>query len=557
MKTLFAIALTFASFQAHNQAHASDSLNDDVTTYLYGMKSVYRTQYAPAAWKKQFASYDLDTEFKNAIDAVQSRPELSLADSRTIFKNFIYAMKDYHTSISFVTTEAATLPLTVRGTDKNLYLVNIDRAKLPQSTFPFSEGDELISVNGKSALAELAALQAETPANVPATDKALAEATFFRRRASRGIQVPQGPVTLGIKRNGANEVSLIEMIWDYTPEKIAPRHNLVSSALSARHGLFHPQMNAQLSAISNAETPFDLGARKPCTPTLGKKIWQSSIDDFYHAYIFQTPERKLVGYIRISSYEQEDYDLAIEEFAKTMELFESTTDAMVIDQINNPGGSVFYLYALASMLSPAPLKTPLHRMSVTQADVAEALDIIGKLANVKTDAEAQTLFKGELNGYPASYEFARFYLSYAQFIVSEWTAGRKLTHPYWIGGVDHINPSQSHYTKPILFLTNHLDFSGGDFLPAILQDNKRVTVMGSQTAGAGGYVYDVQIPNNLGIDSFRVTASIAERVDGNPIENLGVKPDVLYEMTSEDFTQGFAPYAAAINAELTRQLSKP
>ena len=67
-------------------------------------------------------------------------------------------------------------------------------------------------------------------------------------------------------------------------------------------------------------------------------------------------------------------------------------DAMVIDQNNNPGGSVFYLYALASMLATQPMQTTLHRMAITQADVFSALTQIDQLSAVKNDADAQKAF---------------------------------------------------------------------------------------------------------------------------------------------------------------------
>ena len=191
-------------------------------------------------------------------------------------------------------------------------------------------------------------------------------------------------------------------------------------------------------------------------------------------------------------------------------------------------------------------------MAITQADVFSALPQIDQLTAVKNDADAQKAFAPtDTDGYPASYEFAQFNLSYARFLVSEWNAGRKLTTPYWIAGVDHINPAATHYTKPILLLTNHLDFSGGDFFPATMQDNKRVTILGSRTAGAGGYVADIQVPNNIGVDKFRSTESIAERVNLNPIENLGVTPDIQYEMTADDFANNYASYVKTVQTAVS------
>src|ERR1035437_7672361 len=97
-----------------SQAHAS-TLSEDVLGELAAMKAIYRTEYAPGAWKKHYSGYDLNTEYAKAVAAVQSKSPLTLKDSRTILKNFIYAMKDYHTSISFVSTETATLPLSIKG----------------------------------------------------------------------------------------------------------------------------------------------------------------------------------------------------------------------------------------------------------------------------------------------------------------------------------------------------------------------------------------------------------------------------------------------------------
>ena len=528
------------------------------------MKTIYGAEYAPAQWKKQYAAYDLNDQFKQSLSIVQSAPQFTYADSRELFKNFIYAMKDYHTSISFTATESAGLPIKVRGAGNQEFIVEVDRTKLSASAFPFDAGDELVTIDGVSAADAVTALQNQIPANVPETDRAIAEMRLFSRSAARGIAVPKGPVTLGLRHKGETAVKEIQLIWNYTSEKIAARGDFLSlptdlhaiqMALSGSvlGSHLNPQMSVKIFDKNSlqAESPFDLGARQSFIPALGQKLWESAPDSAFYAYLYINADRKLIGYVRIPSYEPDNAMAAVQEFTSLVERFQSSADALVIDQVNNPGGSVFYLYALASTLSDQPLKTPRHRMAINQADVADAIKTIDQLKDVKTDADAVKAFGADgLGGYPVSYEAARFLQANAQFMVDEWTAGRKLTTPFWIAGVDHINPASSHFTKPILLLVNHLDFSGGDFFPTIMQDNKRVTVFGSRTAGAGGYVKDVSIPNNLGIESFRVTESIAERLSGHPIENLGVTPDVAYEITADDIQNGYQGYVKAVQAAL-------
>ena len=359
------------------------------------------------------------------------------------------------------------------------------------------------------------------------------------------------------------------MIWDYTPEVIKydgkPNTNHLMSVMPdmssswkdslVKSNMMAPMWDFMPESGYNADNPFGIGTKKSYMPPLGKKIWESSSDDLFHAYIYQAPDKRLIGYVRIPSYSVENADKSIEAFKKIVEKFESTTEAMVIDQINNPGGSVFYLYTIAALLTDQSLFTPQHKMRLTPSNVMEAIQGLAELKNVTNDEEAIKVVGPTLGGYPTSYQAVLFIRDYFNFIISEYNSGRTLTAPHHIWGVDRINPYPDvHYTKPIVLVTNALDFSGGDFFPAIMQDNKRVTIFGANTAGAGGYVEEVTFINAMGISKFTYTASIAERLDRNPIENLGVKPDVSYSLTQDDFENGFAAYAKAINQTVLSRL---
>lgn len=543
-----ALSITTASISANA------NLNDDVLAELGTMKSVYSSEYAPRFWKEKYSGYSLNKEYAKAVAAVNANQNLTTQDARNIFKNFIYSMKDYHTSISFDSTEKAALPFKVKGVGDHFYIVFIDHDKLNPSNFPFNEGDELVTFGGRPTIDVVKEIQSNFIENVPQTDRALAELRLTTRSGTKGLEVPKGPITLGIKPQGSQNTKLVQLIWDYTPEEINLNSNF--SALwptsSFNNKARMAQMNFDASEEFDAESQFDIGARQTFTPALGSKIWETTDDNTFYAYIYLTPDRKVIGYLRLPSYTPDSTSKAVVDFAGIIARFQANTDAMIIDQVNNPGGSVFYLYSLVSMLSDQPMMTPRHRMTITSADVAQALEVIPRLQAVKNDADAAKLSaeSADFAEFPLTFESSRFYLNYAQFIVSESKAGHRLTSPFWIGGVDHINPGPVQYTKPILLLINQLDFSGGDFFPTIMQDNKRATIMGTRTAGAGGYVLDYSIPNNAGVASFRVTQSIAERSDSNPIENLGVTPDVPYEMTAEDYTTGFAPYVKAIQTQI-------
>ena len=65
----------------------------------------------------------------------------------------------------------------------------------------------------------------------------------------------------------------------------------------------------------------------------------------------------------------------------------------------------------------------------------------------------------------------------------------------------------------------------------------------------------VQIPNSFGLELFSFTGSIAERVDLNPIENLGIRPDAELAFTPEDLAQNFQHYIGEVQTLIQKKLN--
>jgi hypothetical protein len=288
-----------------------------------------------------------------------------------------------------------------------------------------------------------------------------------------------------------------------------------------------------------------LGARTSYIPPLGKKIWQTSSDTIFDAYIFESPSGSKIGYIRLPHYIGDAEE--VDTWGMIMNLFQRRTDALIIDQLNNPGGSVFYLYALAATLTDKPLHTPKHHIAMSQEEVYVAQMLLPMLEKVTCDRSARQVVGSNLGGYPVDYQFVKLMKQFCGFLIQQWDTGKLCSDPTFLFGVDDILPHPEYqYTKPILLLVNSLDFSGGDFFPAILQDNKRAVIFGTRTAGAGGYVLQSSYPNHSGMKGFSMTGSLAKRANTRPLENLGVVPDVQCELSVIDLQENYVEYVNTI-----------
>ncbi|MBI5884237.1 MAG: protease-like activity factor CPAF [Elusimicrobia bacterium] len=563
---------------------------------LYKVASIFSEHYAPVDWKKGRFRLDLKAEFDKAVTVILSEPNIGTRRFQSLLVDFTAATRDYHVTITFHSTEKARLPLLIMGAEGKYFIAYIDREKLPKETFPFVEGDEVLEFDGKPTAKVVLALARVRTGNTAESDMRLAEITLTHRSRRMGEEVPQGPVAMKVQDRHGKAFD-VKMEWDYTPEKIpldvpvrdagldtpdgavgeaapampeswdgtgapsgaAPKLKDLMSRLYTR--VAHPLSGvfAEMRAAA-PKNPFLFGAEKGFLPPLGPVVWKAKGDNPFDAYIYTDRQGRKFAHVRISHYdggedEAHAFGLLMGRFQKDPEV-----QGLVIDQTNNPGGNLFYVYALASRLTDKPLVAPKHRLIVDESDAAWALDTIEKLSDPeKLEAELEDMAESdEWAGYPVTDAFIELIVKFARFILSELGAGRRLTGPTHMWGVDDIMPApaKERFTKPVLLLVNENDYSGGDFFPAIMQDNGRAAIMGVGTAGAGGAVKSFELANQFGIADLAATWTLALRKNGKPIENLRVMPDIPYTLTEKDFKAGFAPYRRAINAAMDKLVRK-
>ena len=566
------------------------ALKNKMFSDLEVIKNTFEVKYAPVDWKFSFTRWDLEEEMNVAKAKVLSIPNITVTDYQQIVKDFFKSAKDYHVEVNFYSTASAFLPFRIQCAEEKYFIVWVD----PSFRKTLHAGDELLEFDGRPIHDVVTEFKLQEFGNPDSqTDQALAEMFFTMRIGQMGHQIPQGTVAVVTKPKGAVNTASHKLTWIHNAEeilqeafysttlsacktskiepaiaKISTYQNKTSKNISdaylhkemsfGKYKLIHAvlEQNKKNKDDSQSDEPDALGGRTSFVPVLGKKVWEANPNSFFHAYLFKC-QGKTIGYIRIPEYM--GGSAAAEEFARVIRLFQKKSDALVIDQVNNPGGIILHMYALASMLTPYPLHLPTQRLTITQQDVSVAIDVVSAF---EEEAEASVAKAKQANdenivGYPIDEKFSQEVMEHYRFIIGEWNAGRYFTEPCHLYGIESLHPHPSaSYSKPILVLVNQLDFSCADFLPVILQDNKRATIFGTQTAGAGGILLSHSHPNRFGIASYSLTGSITMRKNNSLIENHGVTPDIIYELTQNDLQDNYSGYAAAVQRAISKILKK-
>jgi hypothetical protein len=557
----FVLAVTL-SFSLSAKENNQEKNKKEMIHNLDVIKHAFDTKYAPTEWKKEFANWDLEEQIEKAQLQIKKSDPISLKQYQSLVKGFFKSTQDQHVGVFFHSTASALLPFQIRSAEGRYFVTWSDSKYFDES---LQVNDEIIAINDVAVQEVFKCFKEQEYFQKDClTENALAEMYFTMRVGVLGHEMPDPftPITFTVKRPEHDSLIDVEFLWSIKDEEISdgpfslkpkqPSSRIAKSAPLKNHEFFKkcmlPAFYLPLRSVIKAEDS-NLGSIEGPIPNLGELIWESDVSSPFRAYIYKNELDQKIGFVRIPSYHSEE--LEAQKFSEIITYLEKHSDALVIDQTNNPGGYVFYLYAIASMLSPEPLVVPSHRMTLTQEDVVAAKELLKVLKNGSAAFEGET----SIQGYPVSENFVLQLVKYNHQIVSEWNKGHKFTDSVYLYGIDMITPNpKGCYSKPILMLINELDFSCADFLPAILQDNRRAVMMGTKTAGAGGLLTSMSYPNRLGISGLSMTGSIARRIDNKPIENLGVTPDIVYEVTAKDLTDGYVDYIKAINKAVSNLL---
>lgn len=520
------------------------------------------TSYAPWNWKKEHHGRDASDEIQQAKAEVEALKEITIKKAQGIVLRLVHRLKDYHVDVLFFSTEAAKLPFAVKGAEGRYFVVSLNPDKLPDQFYQIQCGDELLLFGGRKPSEVINEIkESMSYCAHELTDQSLCERYLTQRfGATLTSEIPKGSIELTFKSRVTDKIYGLELSWEYEPEHVdcscvfdhcaqlpKEKSRLFNQKFLREEMLFSPATYLQTSTNTIGLNPNNMGERDSFLPTLGKILWKTGKDNPFQAYIFQNLNERKIGFLRIPTYDVEDGEGNLKALEGVILMMEEQTDMLIIDQLSNPGGGVFYSYAIASMLTDKPLNTPHHQKTITQLDVIRAHFNLDAISDIYSNKQAVDIFGKSICGYPVNYQFIQNIINYNRFILNQWHKGNTLTDSFHLWGANSINPhSLARYSKQILLLNNELCFSAADFFAAILEDNGRAKIFGSRTAGAGGTIERIYPYNHLGISMLSFTKTIAYRKNNQPIEDLGVSPHIPYHVTADDVQNGYHGYKKAL-----------
>ena len=547
---------------------------DQKVSDFQSLAALYAKRYGPYEWKRDALGVDL---FNIAPWLAQVQATKNDLDFYEVMQQYVSSLNDAHDLYETPSTFQASLNFTVDIYDGKLIVDSINRLRLPAAEFGFIIGYELVSIDGQDAQKQLdGLLRYEIAANPRSTRRLAAQLLTLRPQfiMPHAADVPEISVVVFRRPDGnletyripwAKSGLLLTNVGRYTTPG--------SNALTGRHK--KPGTRPTDPPATPDETPLYLqvlnrlqNCRLPDKAVNGfggqapvfaaslpssfvLRQGKSFLDPFYSG-VFSAGAHT-IGFIRIPSFSPTNTTTALATFQSEIAFFQANTEALVVDDMRNPGGSVGYLNAIVSYLMPTTWRSIPFELRATSEWV---------------DAVSSALVSAAAQGAPKGYTDLLQVIKDEIVAANNAMRGRTTPIPLDDVTIDRSPATDAKgniiaYTKPLIVLVDDMSASAGDAFAATIQDNARGPLVGWRTMGAGGNVeYWEAGTYSLGIAS--VTESLMNRK--NPIvtsdyptapyvENIGVRPDITVDyMTLDNLNRNGKPFVDAFVAAILAQI---
>jgi len=509
----------FSSLNLNSEQYISD---------FQHLVHMFNKYYGPMEWKTELFGTDILSTVHEYEDRINNASnDLAYFD---IMFDFVSQFQDGHSTYTIPSTYAAFL-----GFDVDLYEGKLIVDAIYNPSLPLEIGDEIVTFDDTSAADLVAGFTRYFPGGFDLCVNRWSTTLVTNRVQALCPYVPQSAEAVLTIRHLDGSTETLSLPWtfvgtEYTPGYYEDPFSKAGQELDIMERLDRIVLDGPRGDFLMNTGKY--GHRDPSfqlPDSFVQRLGTGASDEYFSG--IYTVGQYQIGFIRIPKMwvdQQSSYAVFNQEIAAFKEL----TDGLIIDIIDNPGGSTTTCQNYAQRLHTEAFTTVKFKYRPTLAII--------------NDLESYLYLSGLS---PDTREFITNIL--AEFR-DTYQSDQLLTDPVSMSSnnadgifypLTDTNGDPIGYDKPIIILINELSISGGDFFPAILQDSGRAKCLGVRTSGAGGHVVDYDFEMPYSEASIRITGSLMYRPqevqpDGYPathyIENVGIHPDIYYDYQNMD-----------------------
>ncbi len=407
-----------------------------------------------------------------------------------------------------------------------------------------SQGDEILSVDGKTAVEILALALQYRRGGEELSDQAMVIYTFLRPSYMTDI-IPASPKSLVFFKKASGAVSNIEIPWETESyaeglsKIIRPKQglNLIAPFVDDFNATVdsHRGQMGQVNPVfltEKTQAKYNFVKVFPSAASLKKQGLKGNEKAGIFAALYKH-NGKTVFLLRSSTYYPFDYTPAVymKTFAALISEYQELADVMVLDQTYNPGGSFC---------------SDFYNLFANESDIQ---GVEQARADRKWVNDLYVVWpKEEFEGSASPWD-VKLLQSWGAIVEKAYDKGDFLSEPFplFTGSVYAVRKSVT-WTKPMIVLINELAGSCGDIFPMLVKANHRAKLFGQATMGLGGNVEPVGQLNHSRIQVsmtrglFFPYRANGQYIEKDFVENNGIEPDIPYAHTVEDFRNGYVNY---------------